>query len=104
MTTLVEATNVSKTFETKTQDVRALISTDVTVAPGEFVTCVGASGSGKTTLLNVLAGLEQPTTGEVRVSGEIIDGPRSDSAVVFQQPILLPWFNVIKNVLMPVSV
>ena len=65
------------------------------IAEGELVAVVGASGTGKTTLLNIVAGLEQPDSGQVVIG----DGQRSPRlAVVFQQPRLLDWLSVEKNV------
>ena len=64
-------------------------SLDLAVAEGEIVVVVGGSGRGKTTLLHALAGLNQPTSGEVVVES---------SGLVFQQPLLLPWLTVRQNV------
>jgi NitT/TauT family transport system ATP-binding protein len=64
---------------------------DLTVAPGEFVCLVGASGCGKSTLLNLIAGLTEPTTGDVSVSAE-------RPALMFQEPALLPWLSAAGNV------
>jgi sulfonate transport system ATP-binding protein len=63
---------------------------DLNVPPGEFVSIVGRSGSGKSTLLRVLAGLQQPTHGVLRVGGQPI--------IMFQEPRLLPWRSVIQNI------
>lgn len=62
----------------------------LTIEPGEFVCLLGASGCGKSTLLNIIAGLEQPTSGEVRVDG--------NAAVMFQEAALFPWLTARKNV------
>jgi NitT/TauT family transport system ATP-binding protein len=73
---------------------------DLTVAPGEFLTLLGASGCGKTTLLRLLAGLEQPTSGEIRVFGQVpADACRRRSVgVAFQQPALVPSRTALENV------
>jgi sulfonate transport system ATP-binding protein len=63
---------------------------DLDVAPGEFVSIVGRSGSGKSTLLRVLAGLQPPTRGVLRVGGQPI--------IMFQEPRLLPWRSVLQNI------
>jgi nitrate/nitrite transport system ATP-binding protein len=65
---------------------------------GEVVSVVGHSGCGKTTILNVLAGLEEPTSGGALLEGREIDGPALDRAVVFQGHALLPWLTVLGNV------
>src|SRR6266702_4280255 len=61
------------------------------VPAGEFVCLLGASGCGKSTLLSVLAGLEQPTSGSVTVTG-------GRAALMFQEPALLPWLTASRNV------
>jgi sulfonate transport system ATP-binding protein len=68
------------------------------VAPGEFVCLLGPSGSGKTSILNILAGLDEPTSGTTLLDGEPIRGPGPDRAVLFQEPALFPWLSVEANV------
>ena len=65
---------------------------------GEFVCIVGHSGCGKTTILNVLAGLEEATSGDVIMDGREISGPSLDRGVVFQSHALMPWMTVLGNV------
>ncbi|MET9492480.1 ABC transporter ATP-binding protein [Nocardia sp. NPDC006630] len=89
---------VSKTYETATGDTVALSPTDLTIAPGEFVSIVGPSGCGKTTLLQLLGGFLTPTTGELRVGADAIDGPSAERGVVFQAPTLYPWLSVRGNI------
>jgi sulfonate transport system ATP-binding protein len=76
----------------------ALGPIDLAVAEGELVAVLGPSGSGKTTLLRLIAGLDQATAGRVRFDGTPIDGPRDEVAVVFQEPRLMPWLTVARNV------
>jgi NitT/TauT family transport system ATP-binding protein len=85
----VRITGVSQVFERGAAPV--LEGVDLTVAPGEFVTLVGASGCGKSTLLNLIAGLTEPTSGRVEVSA-------SRPALMFQESALLPWLTAAGNV------
>jgi taurine transport system ATP-binding protein len=78
-------------------DVTALGPVDLDVEPGAFLVLVGASGCGKSTLLRLIAGFEEPTAGEVKVSGTS-PTPGVTSGVVFQQPRLFPWRTVGGNV------
>lgn len=71
---------------------------DLDVMPGELVSVLGASGSGKSTLLRVLAGLLPASDGEMRIDGHSMQGPRADVALAFQDPCLLPWLSVERNV------
>ena len=73
---------------------------DLTIAPGEFVSVLGASGTGKTTLLRVLGGLTPSSGGEVRSGGRVVDGPPDGVVTVFQDYTnsLLPWRTVRRNV------
>jgi NitT/TauT family transport system ATP-binding protein len=81
--------------------VQALDDVSLTVAPGEFVAIVGASGCGKSTLLRLIAGLAAPSAGRVAIDGTPVTGARTDTAMVFQAPTLLPWADVLKNVTFP---
>ncbi len=68
------------------------------IARGEFVCIIGHSGCGKSTILNVLAGLEEATSGAVIMDGREVSGPSLDRGVVFQSHALLPWLSAKKNV------
>jgi ABC-type nitrate/sulfonate/bicarbonate transport system ATPase subunit len=76
----------------------ALQATDLDVAQNDFVTILGPSGCGKSTLLRIVAGLDVPTAGEVRLDGQRIAGPGADRGMVFQSYTLFPWLDVIDNV------
>jgi NitT/TauT family transport system ATP-binding protein len=73
------------------------------VAADEFLSLLGPSGCGKTTLLLILAGVLPPSEGEIIINGDKVNGPRREIGVVFQNPVLLPWRNVLDNVLLPVQ-
>ena len=73
MTAVVSLRNVTKSYLRGKQKVEVLHGVDLDIAPGEFLALMGPSGSGKTTMLNLIAGLDQPTSGEVLVAGERID-------------------------------
>lgn len=75
-----------------------LRNVDLSVAPGELVSVLGPSGSGKSTLLRIAAGLLPPSHGVVDVDGAALRGPRPDVALAFQDPCLLPWLTVERNV------
>lgn len=71
---------------------------DLDVRPGEFVAIVGRSGCGKSTLLRLLAGLETPSVGAVRLDGASLAARRDDVRIMFQEARLLPWRTVRQNV------
>jgi NitT/TauT family transport system ATP-binding protein len=75
-----------------------LDSVDLAVSAGEIVSILGASGAGKSTLLRIAAGLIAPHEGDVRVDGAPLVGTRADVALAFQDPCLLPWLSVERNV------
>jgi NitT/TauT family transport system ATP-binding protein len=73
------------------------------VADGEFLSVLGPSGCGKSTLLMMVAGLVDPSAGEIRIKDAKVAGPRREVGVVFQSPVLLPWRTVLQNVLFPIE-
>jgi len=91
----IEARGVSKSFGS----LDALAPLDLSVAEGETVTLLGPSGCGKTTLLRMIAGLEQPTSGDIVVNGMSPDEARRLKQIGFvpQSPALLPWRTVESN-------
>jgi NitT/TauT family transport system ATP-binding protein len=79
-------------------DVVALDGANLTLNDNEFVTLVGTSGCGKSTLLSIVAGLQEPSAGEVLVDGKPVDGPGRDRGVVFQTYTLFPWLTARENI------
>ena len=90
----VSVRNVSKNYGT----VEALRNLSLEFPRGQLTSILGPSGCGKTTLLKIIAGLLEPSAGEIKVNGRTVTGPGSDRAFVFQDFALLPWANVIRNV------
>jgi NitT/TauT family transport system ATP-binding protein len=89
------------------ESVTALSDIDLDVQSGEFVSVVGPSGCGKTTLLHLAAGILEPTSGIVEISGVDVQSPeheRNEVGLVFQQPVALDWRTVRKNIMLPVQI
>ena len=90
---------VSRRFRTSGGgETLALQATDLDVAENDFITVLGPSGCGKSTLLRIVAGLDQPSSGEVLLEGRPIEGPGADRGMVFQSYTLFPWLDVLDNV------
>ena len=89
---------VHKRFQSGSGIVRALRDVNFSVQEGEFVCIIGSSGAGKTTLFRIIAGLEEPTSGTVRLDGKAVEGPGTDRGMVFQEYGLFPWRTVLGNV------
>jgi len=78
--------------------VQALAEVSLSVEPGELVSLIGPSGCGKSTLLRLIAGLDSPDSGELRVGSQPITGPSAERGLVFQDPNLFPWLTVRRNI------
>jgi|SRR5690625_1070235 len=92
-----KVSGVSKIYE-GTNPTVTLQDIDLQVEDGEFICIIGPSGCGKSTLLELLAGLQQATSGQIYIDGEAITGPNKKLGVVFQDPSLYPWRTIAKNV------
>ncbi|HEY9753209.1 MAG TPA: nitrate ABC transporter ATP-binding protein, partial [Coleofasciculaceae cyanobacterium] len=81
----------------------ALKNIDLNIQQGEFISLIGHSGCGKSTLLNIVAGLDQPTTGGIVLEGRQVTAPGPDRMMVFQNYSLLPWLTVRQNIALAVN-
>jgi len=95
----LELSHVSKSFGTSS----VLADVNLRITKGEFVAIVGYSGSGKTTLISLVAGLQKPSSGTVKLNDLEITEPGPDRGVVFQNYSLLPWLTVFENILLAVE-
>jgi NitT/TauT family transport system ATP-binding protein len=96
---VMEIDGVSREFEGPMGRLLALDKIDCQVRHREFVSVIGPSGCGKSTLIRILAGLDYPSSGSVRLDGKPISGPGPDRGMVFQGYTLFPWLTVKKNVM-----
>lgn len=101
--TLLELSNVGKSYTTARGEREVLRDVNLRVEEGEFVCIVGYSGAGKTTLINLIAGLIEPDEGEILLNGEAIRGPSLDRGLIFQNYSLLPWLSALRNVELAVA-
>ena len=108
----IQVNDLCKYFETKAGKVAALDHISFSVQDGDFVGIVGKSGSGKSTLINMLAGIDKPSSGSVRIFGRKLEEMNenqlalmrgSDVGIVFQFFQLLPVLTVLENVLLPMD-
>jgi NitT/TauT family transport system ATP-binding protein len=101
-TPVVTGVSVGKIFAGGS--VVALEAADFSIPKDRFVSLVGPSGCGKSTLLRLIAGLIEPTSGELRVHDKEVIGPHQDVAMMFQRATLLEWRTAIENVLLPTEI
>lgn len=109
---IIETSNLGKTVPIADGDLSILSSVDLTISRGESIAIVGASGSGKSTLLGLLAGLDSPTDGTVKLNGNELTAMDEDGRAelrnelvgfVFQSFQLLPRLTALENVMLPLE-
>ena len=98
VTTKLSVEHVSMVFERDGKSTHVLNDINLEVGDGEFVCLLGPSGCGKSTLLNAMAGFLSPTTGEIKVSGEVVRKPDPRRIFVFQERGVFPWLTVEGNI------
>lgn len=109
---ILETKDLCKYYNADENLVKAVDHIDLQIEQGEFVTIIGKSGSGKSTLLHLLGGLDNPTSGEVRIDGKDIAGyseeqlaiiRRREIGFIFQAFNLVPSLNVWENIVLPLG-
>lgn len=102
---LIEFDRIAKIYKAADgRPVRAVESVSAQIKSGEFISILGPSGCGKSTLMMMMAGLLRPTDGQVRFRGVPVTRPQDDFGIVFQDPVLFPWRNILDNVALPAEV
>ena len=101
---LIEIIDVHHAYQTASGPLPVLEGLDVSVPEGGFAAVVGPSGCGKSTLTRLVAGLMKPDLGEVWLHGERVKGPRETVGMAFQNPVLLEWRSILKNVMLPLEI
>ncbi|MCY4301557.1 MAG: ABC transporter ATP-binding protein [Aestuariivita sp.] len=101
---LIEIKGVTHSYSTQSGPLPVLKDLNISVPEGGFVAVVGPSGCGKSTLTRLIAGLMKPNAGDVKLHGEVVTSPRSSVGMAFQNPVLLEWRSILRNVLLPVEI
>ncbi len=104
MANLIEIKGVRHAYKTATGPLPVLDGLDIAVPEGGFVAVVGPSGCGKSTLTRLIAGLMRPDTGEVWLHGQRVTSPRATVGMAFQNPVMLEWRTILKNVMLPLEI
>ncbi|MBV2358692.1 ABC transporter ATP-binding protein [Thalassococcus sp. CAU 1522] len=104
MQNLIDIKGVRHAYDTASGKLPVLDGLDVSVPEGGFVAVVGPSGCGKSTLTKLIAGLMKPDAGEVWLHGEKVKSPRATVGMAFQNPVLLEWRSILKNVMLPLEI
>lgn len=102
---IIEVRQLNQTFTTTSGNkVEALHDVNLNIGDTEFLAVLGPSGCGKSTLMKIMAGLVEPTSGEVLLKGKQVKGPNQNVGIVFQRPALFPWRLVLDNIMLSAEV
>ena len=101
---VIEVNNVSHYFSSKNGELQVLDNLSFSVPKNGFSAIVGPSGCGKSTVTKLIAGLMKPRKGSIILNGEAVQSPRSNIGMAFQNPVLLEWRNILKNVMLPLEI
>jgi putative ABC transport system ATP-binding protein len=110
---MIQLYRVSKVVPSGAEMLTILHSLDLTIPDGQFISVIGPSGSGKSTLLGLIAGLDEPTSGEIRIDGQLITTMSEDALAelrgakigfVFQSFHLIPSLTALENILVPMEI
>ncbi len=101
---LIDIKNVHLSYDTASGKLPVLDGFDMSVPEGGFVAVVGPSGCGKSTLTRLIAGLMKPDSGEVWLDGQQVTSPRATVGMAFQNPVLLEWRSILKNIMLPLEI
>ena len=102
--TQIQLKDVSHSYATADGTLPVLKDFSLSVQKGGFTAVVGPSGCGKSTLTRLIAGLIQPDWGEIYLAGEKVTSPRPTVGMAFQNPVMLEWRSVLKNVTLPLEI
>ncbi len=101
---LIDIKNVHLSYDNASGKLPVLDGFDMSVPEGGFVAVVGPSGCGKSTLTRLIAGLMKPDSGEVWLDGQQVTSPRATVGMAFQNPVLLEWRSILKNIMLPLEI
>jgi len=104
MQPLIDIVDIDVSYDTASGRLAVLDGFSMSVPKDGFVAVVGPSGCGKSTLTRLLAGLLRPDSGKIFLDGEEVTTPRSSVGMAFQNPVLLEWRSILKNVLLPLEI
>ena len=104
MQNLIDIKDVYLSYDTASGKLPVLDGFDMSVPEGGFVAVVGPSGFGKSTLTRLIAGLMKPDSGEVWLHGQQVTSPRASVGMAFQNPVLLEWRSILKNIMLPLEI
>ena len=98
MDPFIKINSLKKVFGEGEDKVHAFGPVNISINRGEFVSILGPSGCGKSTLMLMMAGLLEPTSGDISFEGKFVDGPKNDIGIMFQDNTLVPWRTVEGNI------